>query len=126
AEAFISAGYQRLLTFEHDGGGFSWFGMEDPAPFLSVTAFGLMEFADMAAVQEVDEAMMQRTQAYLLSAQQADGSWPGDQTEFFSFNTSAVRNTAFTLWALAQNGYSGPEIANGLAYVKAHLGDEAT
>ena len=51
AESLMSAGYQRLLTFEHAGGGYSWFGEQDPAPYLSVTAFGLMEFADMAQVQ---------------------------------------------------------------------------
>jgi hypothetical protein len=53
----MSAGYQRLLTFEHAGGGYSWFGEQDPAPYLSVTAFGLMEFADMAQVQTVDEKL---------------------------------------------------------------------
>ena len=26
AESLMSAGYQRLLTFEHAGGGYSWFG----------------------------------------------------------------------------------------------------
>jgi uncharacterized protein YfaS (alpha-2-macroglobulin family) len=124
AESFISAGYQRLLTFEHDGGGFSWFGMEDPAPYLSVTAFGLMEFADMASVHEVDAAMIERTESYLVSQQQPDGSWMGDMTEFFSFHTSGVRNTAFTLWALAQNGYDGPEMRRGLDYVEANLGRE--
>jgi uncharacterized protein YfaS (alpha-2-macroglobulin family) len=124
AESFISAGYQRLLTFEHDGGGFSWFGMQDPQPYLSVTAFGLMEFADMAAVHEVDAAMIERTESYLVSQQQPDGSWMGDMTEFFSFHTSGVRNTAFTLWALAQNGYEGPEMQRGLDYVESNLGNE--
>jgi len=66
AESLMSAGYQRLLTFEHAGGGYSWFGEQDPAPFLSVTAFGLMEFADMAQVQTVDEAMIARTRDWLL------------------------------------------------------------
>jgi uncharacterized protein YfaS (alpha-2-macroglobulin family) len=121
AESLISAGYQRLLTFEHPGGGFSWFGTQDPAPFLSVTAFGLMEFGDMKAVSEVDEQMLARTQQWLVSQQGADGSWQGDQTEFFSFQTSAVRNTAFVLWALAESGYQGPAIERGLAYVKANM-----
>ncbi|MEY2932641.1 MAG: hypothetical protein RL033_3390, partial [Pseudomonadota bacterium] len=110
AESLISAGYQRLLTFEHPGGGFSWFGTQDPAPFLSVTAFGLMEFADMKAVHEIDPAMLQRTQDWLVAQQAGDGSWPGDQSEFFTFHTSGVRNTAFVMWALAENGYQGPAL----------------
>ncbi|HTV22649.1 MAG TPA: MG2 domain-containing protein [Polyangiaceae bacterium] len=121
AQSLISAGYQRLLTFEHPGGGFSWFGTQDPAPFLSVTAFGLMEFADMKAVHPIDEAMLARTQNWLVAQQAGDGSWTGDQTEFFSFHTSKVRNTAFVLWALGENGYTGPAVAPGLAYVKANL-----
>lgn len=125
ALSLISAGYQRLLTFEHPGGGFSWFGTQDSAPFLSVTAFGLMEFADMKAVHPIDEAMLARTQGWLVARQAGDGSWTGDQTEFFSFNTSTLRNTAFVLWALGENGYTGPAVAPGLAYVKSNLNSAA-
>ncbi len=126
AESLMSAGYQRLLTFEHPGGGFSWFGTQDPAPFLSVTAFGLLEFSDMAKVHPVDEAMLARTLQYLLSQQAPDGSWSGDQSEFFSFHTSGLRNTAFTLWAIGSAGYSGPETERGLAYLKAQLNQSET
>jgi uncharacterized protein YfaS (alpha-2-macroglobulin family) len=124
AESLMSAGYQRLLTFEHTGGGYSWFGEQDPAPYLSVTAFGLMEFSDMAKVQTVDDAMVARTRTWLLGQQNADGSWKGDKSEFFTFHTSLVRNTAFVVWALASSGYTGPELARGLAYVKQNLTSE--
>jgi uncharacterized protein YfaS (alpha-2-macroglobulin family) len=124
AESLMSAGYQRLLTFEHKGGGYSWFGEQDPAPYLSVTAFGLMEFADMAKVQTVDETMLARTRDWLVGKQNADGSWQGDQSEFFTFQTSLVRNTAFVVWALASAGYTGPALASGLGYVKQNLETE--
>ena len=124
AESLMSAGYQRLLTFEHRGGGYSWFGEQDGKPYLSVTAFGLMEFADMAKVQTVDEAMLARTRDWLLGQQSADGSWAGDRSEFFSFQTSLVRNTAFVVWALASAGYTGPALARGLAYVQQNLETE--
>ncbi|XXX82437.1 MG2 domain-containing protein [Sorangium sp. So ce134] len=117
AESLISAGYQRLLTFEHAGGGFSWFGEQDGHPYLSVTAFGVMEFADMIKVHAVDEAMLARTVAWLAGQQKADGTWEGDQTEFFSFHTGTLRNSAFVLWALASAGYPGPEVARGLDYL---------
>jgi hypothetical protein len=124
AEALMSAGYQRLLTFEHPGGGYSWFGTQDPAPFLSVTAFGLMEFSDMAQVQQVDDAMLKRTHDWLVSQQQADGSFLGDKSESFSFQTSTVRNTAFTAWALASDGDTGSAVQSALGYVKANLGSD--
>jgi uncharacterized protein YfaS (alpha-2-macroglobulin family) len=124
AESLMSAGYQRLLTFEHAGGGYSWFGEQDPAPYLSVTAFGLMEFADMAKVQTVDDVMIARTRDWLLRQQLADGSWQGDRSEFFTFQTSLVRNTAFVVWALASACYTGPELSRGLAYVQKNLETE--
>jgi hypothetical protein len=125
AESLISTGYQRLLTFEHPGGGFSWFGTQDPAPYLSVTAFGLMEFVDMSEVHPIDQDMVARTRQWLLDQQQADGSWQGDQSEFFSFHTSTLRNTAFVLWALATSGHTGPELARGLDYVKEQMAAES-
>jgi hypothetical protein len=124
AESLMSAGYQRLLTFEHAGGGFSWFGEQDPAPYLSVTAFGLMEFGDMAKVTTVDPAMVARTTKWLVAQQAADGSWAGDRSEFFTFQTSLLRNTAFVVWALASSGDAGPELAKGLAFVKQALATE--
>lgn len=122
AEALINTGYQRLLTFEHPGGGFSWFGTQDPKPNLSVTAFGVLEFADMATVSSVDPAMLSRTSAWLAKQQKADGSYEPGQTEFFSINAGAVRNTAFVTWALVAAGYQGPQIESGLAFVKSKLG----
>jgi len=48
AEGYIANGYQRLLTFEVPGGGFSWFGQAPANKIL--TAYGLMEFSDMSKV----------------------------------------------------------------------------
>jgi alpha-2-macroglobulin-like protein len=120
-ETLISAGYQRLLTFEHSSGGFSWYGEQDPKADVSVTAFGLMEFADMAKVSEVDPAMITRTQNWLASQQASDGSFEGGMTEFFSFQTSALRNTAFTVWAFAESGFTGDAVSRGLDYVREQI-----
>lgn len=124
AEAYIAAGYQRLVTFEHPGGGFSWFGTQDPKPYLSVTAFGVMEFVDMAKVYAVDPAMLTRTVAWLAAQQEADGTFAGDQTEFFSFHTSLVRNTAFVAWALATSGERGDAVTRALDYLSQHYTDQ--
>jgi hypothetical protein len=78
----------------------------------------------MAQVQTVDEAMIARTRDWLLRQQNADGSWQGDKSEFFTFQTSLVRNTAFVVWALASAGYTGSQLASGLAYVKQNLATE--
>jgi hypothetical protein len=65
--------------------------------------------------------MRTRTRDWLVAQQKSDGSWPGDMSEFFSFQTSVARNTAFVVWALAQDGDKGSELQRGLDFVKAHV-----
>ena len=73
AEQYVGTGYQRLLTFEVEGGGFSLFG--DPPAEVFLTAYGLMEFTDMAEVYPVDPALIERTAQWLLDRQEANGTW---------------------------------------------------
>jgi hypothetical protein len=126
AEQYINVGYQRLVTFECKNGGFSWFG-DEPAHQI-LTAYGLLEFSDMARVHDVDPNVIARTQRWLAGRQQADGSWEehnqGIAEGIINRQTGALRSTAYVAWALAESGYAGPEIGKGVGYVKAHL-DEA-
>ncbi|MGH9173916.1 MAG: hypothetical protein ACRD1H_06145, partial [Vicinamibacterales bacterium] len=73
ARQYIHLGYQRLVSFEVPGGGFDWFG--NPPANVTLTAYGLMEFVDMAKVHDVDPNLIQRTRNWLLSQRQVDGSW---------------------------------------------------
>jgi len=126
AEGFIANGYQRLLTFEVPGGGFSWFGQAPANKIL--TAYGLMEFSDMAKVSEVDPKLIQRTQQWLAAQQQGDGSWKPD-TNFINegatnrYNSDLLRITAYLGWSLGNTGYQGPAVEKARQYVSAHLGE---
>jgi uncharacterized protein YfaS (alpha-2-macroglobulin family) len=73
ARQYIHLGYQRLLTFEIPGGGFDWFG--HPPANRTLTAYGLMEFEDMARVHDVDPRLIERTRKWLLDQRRPDGSW---------------------------------------------------
>src|SRR5438094_10321224 len=73
SEQYLSVGYQKLLTFERPGGGFDWWGNGEPLVWLS--AYGLNEFSDMAKVYPIDKGVIDRTQAWLLKQQAADGNW---------------------------------------------------
>ena len=120
AESLISAGYQRLLTFEHQGGGFSWFGEQDPAPFLSVTAFGLMEFADMARCKRSTPAMLERTQTLARRrSSRRDGSWAGDSPS--SSRSTPARCATPRSWCgrWRQRATPAPSSTRGLDFVKA-------
>ena len=72
ARQYIHLGYQRLLSFEIAGGGFDWFGR--PPANRTLTAYGLMEFQDMARVHDVDSTLIERTRRWLLDQQRPDGS----------------------------------------------------
>jgi uncharacterized protein YfaS (alpha-2-macroglobulin family) len=125
AEGYIANGYQRLLTFEVPGGGFSWFGNAPANKIL--TAYGLMEFYDMSKVHDVDPKVIQRTQQWLAAQQQADGSWKPD-TSFINegatnrFNSDVLRITAYIAWALENSGYQGPAVDKARQFAGNHMG----
>ena len=124
AEGFIAQGYQRLLTFEVPGGGFSWFGQAPANKIL--TSYGLMEFKDMSKVWDVDPRLIARTGDWLAQQQQGDGSWKPD-TQFINegatnrYNSDVLRITAYIGWALANTGYQGPAVDKAKQYIEAHM-----
>ena len=124
AEGFIANGYQRLLTFEVPGGGFSWFGQAPANKIL--TAYGLMEFYDMSKVYDVDPKLIARTQQWLAAQQQEDGSWKPD-TSFINegatnrYNSDVLRITAYLAWSLENTGYQGPAVESARQFVESHM-----
>ena len=126
AEGYIANGYQRLLTFEVAGGGFSWFGNAPANKIL--TAYGLMEFADMEKVYDVDPKLIERTQQWLAAQQQTDGSWKPD-TQFINegatnrYNSNVLRITAYLAWALQNTGYQGPAVEKARQFVASHMSE---
>ena len=127
AEGYIANGYQRLLTFEVQSGGFSWFGQAPANKIL--TSYGLMEFYDMSKVHEVDLRVIQRTQQWLASQQQPDGSWKPD-TQFINegatnrYNTDVLRITAYIAWSLGNTGNQGPAVQKAAEYIQKHLSEK--
>ena len=128
AEGFINAGYQRLLAYEVQGGGFSWFG-DAPANKV-LTAWGLKEFCDMSQVHEVDPAIIERTRAWLMSQQEADGAWKPDKSYLHAESWAGIQNsntlvTAYILDALlnAGEGARGASERKAADYIKANWRD---
>lgn len=120
AEDYINIGYQRLTTFEVNGGGFSLFG-DNPAVVL-LTAYGVQEFSDMSQVYNVDPALISRTAEWLLAQQNGDGSWGSEgwvEGTFISGPESdPVITTAYVLWSLGRAGYGNDNrVQTGLSYL---------
>ncbi len=128
AEGYIANGYQRLLTFEAPGGGFSWFGQAPANKIL--TAYGLMEFNDMSKVADVDPRLIERTRDWLAGQQQPDGSWKPD-TSFINegatnrYNSDVLRITAYIAWSLANTGYEGPVLEKAKQFIESHSGSKS-
>lgn len=128
AEGYIANGYQRLLTFEVQSGGFSWFGQAPANKIL--TSYGLMEFYDMSKVYDVDPRLIQRTQQWLVSQQQADGSWKPD-TQFINegatnrYNKDVLRITAYIAWSLGNSGYPGAAVQKAGEYIQKNLSEKS-
>lgn len=107
ATQYINLGYQRLLTFEIEGGGFSVFG--DPPANRVLSAYGLMQFSDMSRVYPVDERVLVRTRDWLLSQRNADGTWSPDENYshaemWKSIQENPLLVTAYIAYALASSG----------------------
>jgi len=117
---FINIGYQRLLSYEVKGGGFEWFG-KVPAHNI-LTAYGLMEFSDMAKVHDVDPKVIERTRNWLYSKQGGDGSWTPDQGGIAegainAFQGAKLRTTAYIAWALAESGQADNKLNQALDFI---------
>ncbi|HTS28001.1 MAG TPA: alpha-2-macroglobulin family protein, partial [Bryobacteraceae bacterium] len=125
AEGYIAIGYQRLVTFEVAGGGFSWFGQAPANKIL--TAYGLMEFSDMSKVYDLDPNVIARTQQWIARQQQADGSWQPDKNFINEgatnrYNSDLLRITAYLGWSLANTGYQGAAVEKARQFVEKQMG----
>ncbi|MHB0999369.1 MAG: alpha-2-macroglobulin family protein [Armatimonadota bacterium] len=126
AEQYINLGYQRLVTFEVPGGGFSWFG--DPPANKILTAYGVMEFADMAKVYEVDQNLISRTQQWLIAQRENDGSWSPDKNYLHEESWGKIQKsnllpTAWITWSLIHSGYPASELQPSINYLKKNAVD---
>ena len=123
ARDYISQGYQRLLTFEVDGGGFEWFG-QTPAHNI-LTAYGLLEFYDMSKVHPVDPAIIERTRNWLLSGRAADGHFEPAQNGIAegainAYEDDVARTTAYLTYALLESGAEASDVDASVNWLKQH------
>lgn len=119
----VTRGYQRLLTFESPTGGFNWWGDTDPGNRI-LSAIMLWHLKDLEPLIETDPAVRDRTVAWLVAQQAADGSWPsgdalhaGNET----LGTSVARTTAFIAWALAHTGWADDAVARAAGYLRSNV-----
>lgn len=99
---YIKKGYERLISFETNQGGFEWFGKTPPHETL--TAYGVLEFTEMKEVYpEVDQNMIDRTVKWLLSRKDGEGGFYKSKKGYDSFASSpADVANAYIVYALSE------------------------
>jgi hypothetical protein len=108
ARELLDRGYARLTTFEcpdtplKTRHGFEWFGAAD-MQHEALTAYGLLQFKDMARVHPVDPELIRRTQQFLLSRRDGKGGFMQNSRNLHSWGASKEVVNAYIVWALAES-----------------------
>src|SRR5215469_9258722 len=125
AENYLNVGYQKLLTFERPGGGFDWWGNGEPLIWLS--AYGLQEFNDMSKVYPIDRGVIDRTQKWLMSKRDKDGTWSNigmtHGETIASMGNPKLLLTSYVTWSLLGSGMAKDRVKQSIDYIRAHLND---
>ncbi len=111
ARELLQIGYRQLTSFEcidpknaAQKQGYEWFGYTAP-PHEALTAYGLLQFRDMAKVAPVDTDMMTRTEKYLLGQRDGKGGFRRNPRALDQFGQAPAHITdAYILWALTESG----------------------
>ena len=98
----LDKGYKRLTSFECKQHGYEWFAA-DPG-HEALTAYGLLEFTDMAKVREVDSAMLARTRDWLLNRRDKKGGFTRARRALHTWIVDRDCSNAYILWALLESG----------------------
>ncbi len=113
---YLADGYKKLTAYECKSGGFDWWG-RDPA-HEGLTAYGILEFTDMARVFDVDKTMIDRSVKWLLSRKNGKGGWTLNLQASHGWQNDAVLD-AYICYALAEAGY-GKEISSEIEQIYTH------
>lgn len=99
---FLADGYKRLTAYECKSGGYDWWG-RDPG-HEGLTAYGILEFTDMAKVFDVDKKMIERSVNWLLSRRNNKGGWTLNPNALHGWQNDDILD-AYICYALAEAGY---------------------
>ncbi len=111
----LTKGYERLLGFECSSGGFEWFG-SDPG-HDALTAYGLLEFTDMATVRHVDPAVLQRTRTWLLAQRDGQGGYARKTHTLHTWLAEPEVANSYNTWSLLEAKVEG-DLATEVAWVR--------
>ncbi len=106
---YIDQGYKKLAGYETTEDGFEWFG-NTPAN-VALTAYGLLEFTDMAKIyKNVDQQMLDRTIDFLMESKDGKGGFT-NRIGLDGFGSVLYEvQTAYVLYALTSQSIKPVDI----------------
>ena len=116
SKTLLNKGYKKLTGFECKQKGYEWFG-GDPA-HEALTAYGLLEFTDMAKVSTVDAGMLARTRQWLLATRDGKGSFKRERRALHTWIADPDCSNAYIVWALLECGESPQSIRKEIDHIK--------
>lgn len=120
ADKLLKQSYEKLIGFESPQKGYEWFGA-DPG-HEALTAYGLMQFTEMKQVRPVDDAMIARTQNWLMSRRDGKGGFKRNERALDSFGAApAPLTNLYILWTLLESGQKPDQLKVELAAAKKTL-----
>lgn len=110
----LDRGYKMLAGYESPKKGYEWFG-GDPG-HEALTAYGIMEFADMSKVYgDVDPGMVERTSKWLMSRRDGKGGFQRNPRALDSFGGASPEVTnGYITYALTEAGVT--DLAEEIQY----------
>ena len=112
----LGRGYERLVGFECQEKGYEWFG-EDPG-HETLTAYGLMEFVDMAEVHTVDPEMVERTRQWLMGTRDGQGGFTRGRRALHTWIQDKDCSNAYITWALLETGEKPDGLQKEVAWIR--------
>ncbi|XP_017758263.1 PREDICTED: CD109 antigen-like isoform X2 [Eufriesea mexicana] len=128
---YMEIGYQRELTYRHNDGSFSAFGMSDSKGSTWLTAFVAKAFKAAATYIPVEDRIIDEALQWLSNNQAPNGSFPEVGTvshrDMQGGAAKGLALTAFTLIAFLENAVSNGKYRNtinkGIDYIVRNIND---
>ncbi|KAI5094648.1 alpha-2-macroglobulin-like protein 1 [Silurus meridionalis] len=120
AETFLVSGYQRELTYKHNDGSYSAFGMSDASGNTWLTAFVMKSFGNAKRYIFVDQELVDQAKAWLGQQQQENGCFASVgqliHTDMKGGVNDEVTLSAYITAAMLDLGYTStdPVVSKGL------------
>jgi A-macroglobulin TED domain/Alpha-2-macroglobulin family/MG2 domain/Carboxypeptidase regulatory-like domain/A-macroglobulin receptor binding domain/Macroglobulin domain MG3 len=94
AERYLRAGYNRLLNYRDESGGFTYWGRGNPD--LALTAYALRFLSEARGLIAVNDDVINEARAWLIKQQRADGSWAA--YDYWDKNENKRRSAMLTAY----------------------------